>query len=175
MNAPQSFQSWYNGSPKEKLSEAKRLFAVLHQQQKVDGPLLLEIRSLNSNCQLLGQQMTDMELGRLCSGCAARPGGGCCSAYMADNTDTIQMLINLLLGQSIEQREPADTDCCFLGPCGCQFMAKPIFCLNYNCSHIMNGSSAESLVRLERLSGRVLSQQTRIESMLLERLRPGSI
>jgi len=175
MNAHTSFQSWYNGSPKEKLAEAKSLLAYLQEQEKIDASLLAEIAALRSGCQRLAEQMTSMQLGPLCSACASRPGGGCCSAYMADNTDSIQILINLLLGIGIEQREPADSDCCFLGPQGCLFMAKPIFCLNYNCSHIVAKSDSETLARLEHLTGKVLSQQTRIESMLLESLRHGRI
>ena len=175
MMAHTYFQSWYNGCPKEKLAEAKSLLAYLQKQHKIDAPLLMEIAALRSGCQLLTEQMTSMQLGPLCSTCASRPGGGCCSAYMADNTDSIQILINLLLGMDIEQREPADSDCCFLGPQGCLFMAKPIFCLNYNCSHIVGRSHPEALARLEHHTGKVLCQQTQIESMLLESLRHGRI
>lgn len=171
MNAHICFQTWYNGSPKEKFSEARRIFAHLQEQQKVDPSLLAELEALRGNCQLLADQMTAMQMGPLCSACASRPGGGCCSAYMADNTDSIQILINLLLGIRIEQPQPAEDDCCFLGSHGCLFMAKPIFCLNYNCSHIASGSDPEALALLEHLTGKVLCQQTRIESIILDHLR----
>ena len=166
------FHSWYNGSPQEKLSQARILLAYLGQPNLLDPGLRAQIELLRSDCLALARKMTAMDLGRLCSHCAARPGGGCCSAYMADNTDSILILINLLLGMEIAQREPADCDCCFLGPSGCLFMAKPIFCLNYNCTHIVNDAGADALAQLEQCAAVVLSRQTGIEALLLERLRP---
>ncbi|MDD2465058.1 MAG: hypothetical protein PHI97_13760 [Desulfobulbus sp.] len=171
MYSSKRFQIWYNSNPEDKLSQAKLLQEYIQHKQMVDTSLHKELELLRNGCHALGTQMTTMDLGRLCSLCAARPGGGCCSAYMADNTDSIQILINLLLGKEIYQREPADHDCCFLGPSGCLFMAKPIFCLNYNCSHIATGSGSTELALLEQRAATVLSQQTRIESILLERLR----
>lgn len=168
------FQTWYNGSPSEKLDQAQQLQQQFRPDQPNAATLSHEIGLLRSSCQRLSAQMEDMALGRLCSRCATRPGGGCCSASMADNSDSIQILINLLLGIEVYHREPADSDCCFLGPTGCLFMVKPIFCLNYNCSHILTGSDPMALVLLEQCAAAVLSQQTRIESILLERLRPGA-
>ncbi|MGD9948134.1 MAG: hypothetical protein AB7U29_06590 [Desulfobulbus sp.] len=170
MYASKRFQTWYNGSPKEKLSQAQILLEHLRQKKMLDTALLKEIEFLRSGCLRLAAQMVDMALGRLCGSCASRPDGGCCSAYMADNTDSIQILINLLLGMEIVRREPNDSDCCFLGSMGCLFMAKPIFCLNYNCIHIVTGSDSAALALLEQLAAAVLSQQTRIETIVLERL-----
>ena len=115
--------------------------------------------------------MRTMDLGQLCGRCAARPGGGCCSAYMADNTDSIQMLINLLLGVRIAQQQDSGENCCFLGAQGCLFLIKPIFCLNYNCSHILESAKPGSLENLYQRAAAVLSQQTKIEELLLEKLR----
>ena len=112
-----------------------------------------------------------MDLGRLCGGCAARPGGGCCSAYMADNTDSLQMLINLLLGVKVAQQQESGENCCFLGVQGCLFLVKPIFCLNYNCTHILDSAEPANLEVLYHRAAAVLSQQTKIEGLLIEALR----
>jgi len=165
------FQKWYNGSPKEKLAEARSLFSDLATDGRIDAAFQEKIEGLRSGCNELAAQMNNMQLGQLCCRCASQPAGGCCSAYMADNTDSIQMLINLMLGVELSQREPADNDCCFLGPRGCLFMAKPIFCLNYNCTHILTGSQPTALIELERCTASVLTQQTEIETQLLELLR----
>jgi hypothetical protein len=90
---------------------------------------------------------------------------------MADNTDSLQILINLMLGADIQQRQPADANCCFLGPGGCLFPAKPIFCLNYNCTHILRGADRATLTLLDQCSASVLSRQTLIESLLMDRVR----
>nr|WP_321464726.1 hypothetical protein [uncultured Desulfobulbus sp.] len=167
------FQKWYNGSPKEKLAEARALFSHLTTDARLDAPFLLKIEGLRNGCHELSTHMNTMQLGQLCCRCGSQPGGGCCSAYMADNTDSMQMVINLLLGVELSPREPADNDCCFLGPRGCLFMAKPIFCLNYNCTHILTGGAPTALVVLEQCTASVLTLQIEIETLLLEILRHG--
>ena len=171
MYTPDHLHTWYDGSPAEKLSQAQILFDRFSRKGLIDALLTGELDLLRADCRHLAAQMEDMALGRLCSRCAAQPGGGCCSAYMAGNTDSLLILINLLLEIKIHQRQPPDADCCFLGPSGCLFMAKPIFCLNYNCSHIQNSTDSATLARLEQRAAAVLSRQTGIETILLERLR----
>lgn len=171
LNTSPRFQLWYNGTPAEKLAQARLLRQELGEQLLADAAFTDQLEQLRHRCQALGEQMQAIAMGALCTACASRAGGGCCSAYMADNTDSLQILINLLLKQTVHLREPADSECCFLGPMGCPFMAKPIFCLNYNCHHIQTGSDPAALALLEQRAAAVLSQQTAIESLLLERLR----
>lgn len=171
MYTPHHFQLWYDGSPAEKLAQAQTLHDRLNREGLIDAALTEGLDLLRADCQHLATQMETMALGLLCSSCAARPGGGCCSAYMAGNTDSLQILINLLLEIHIHQRQPPDVDCCFLGPSGCMFMAKPIFCLNYNCSHIQGGTDRTTLASLEQRAAAVLSRQIGIETLLLDRLR----
>lgn len=165
------FQHWYHGTPAEKLAQARLLQQELGEQLFADTAIKAALAQMRHHCQALSDQMQAMAMGVLCTTCAARADGGCCSAYMADNTDSLQILINLLLGQAVQLREPADSECCFLGATGCPFMAKPIFCLNYNCHHIQTGSNPDALILLEQRAAAVLSQQTAIESLLLERVR----
>lgn len=165
------FQRWYHGTPVEKLAQARLLQHQLGEQLLANAAFKAELAQLRHHCQALSDQMQAMAMGALCKACATRADGGCCSAYMADNTDSLQILINLLLGQTVQLREPADNECCFLGATGCPFIAKPIFCLNYNCQQIHTGSAPAALALLEQRAAAVLSQQTQIESLLLERLR----
>jgi hypothetical protein len=90
---------------------------------------------------------------------------------MAGNTDCLQILINLLLDVAVDQRDNEADACCFLGEQGCQFLAKPIFCLNYNCTHIRTTARTGEMAALFRLTGEVLGRQTRVEMLLLEELR----
>lgn len=161
----------YSGEPTEKLTQARRLFAELTDRVTDSQSLAEELKQLSRQREKLDAQMASMAMGPQCSACAARPGGGCCSALMADNTDAIQILINLLLGVIVEQQPDSGDHCCFLGPQGCLFAVKPIFCLNYNCSHILDTAEGGQLDALYRRVAAVLRQQTRVESLLLEFLR----
>lgn len=167
----QFMQTFYSGSPAEKLAAARTLFAGLANRLTASELFTEELELLRRHAQTLNRHMRAMDLGQLCGGCAARPGGGCCGAYMAGNTDAIQMLINLLLGVSVAQQPDCGENCCFLGSQGCLFLVKPIFCLNYNCSHILDSAEPESLDMLYQRVAAVLNQQTRIEFLLLEELR----
>ena len=165
--AEKDLTTYYSGSITDKLRVARRLY-----QQH--GPRLLQNRditdtleSLQHKANDLDEQMLAMGMGARCSACAARVDGGCCSSYMAGNTDGIVLLINLLLGISIT---PADNgeECCYLGPRGCIFTIKPIFCLNYNCSHIQQEATKEELKNLEIRTGALLSEQIGLEKLLLQ-------
>ncbi|MCL2457946.1 MAG: hypothetical protein FWF31_03695 [Desulfobulbus sp.] len=167
----QLMRTLYEGRPADKLATAEALHGELAPCPG-DLPLLTgELGRLRLECQALAGQMEDMQLGRLCSHCATRPGGGCCSAFMADNTDALQILINLLLGVPVAVQPESGENCCFLGPTGCLFPAKPIFCLNYNCTHILTGADPADLSVLYLRAASVLSRQTRIEGMLLDMVR----
>jgi len=167
----QFVQIFYSGSPAEKLAAARTLLAELADRLTASKLFTEELELLRSHTQALNRHMQAMDLGRLCGGCAANPDGGCCGAYMAGNTDAIQILINLLLGVSVAQQPDCGENCCFLGPQGCLFLVKPIFCLNYNCTHILDSAEPKSLDRLYQRAASVLNQQTRIEFRLLEELR----
>lgn len=161
----------YSGEPAEKLATARRLHAEHHDRLAQIPGLAQALTEVHRQAQALGDHMQAMGLGQLCSRCAATPGGGCCSATMAGNTDVIQILTNLLLGASVEFRADSGEDCGFLGPQGCLFPLKPIFCLNYNCTHILKGAEPDALTLLYQRANAVLSRQTDIETMLLAALR----
>jgi len=93
--------------------------------------------ALERQAQRLQEQVTALNFGLLCSSCALKSGGGCCSVYMADENDTVLLLINLLAGSLVSIQKDDDFECYLLGPMGCILRFKPIFCLNYNC-HAIN-------------------------------------
>ena len=161
----------YEGDPIDRLMTSRALLARGRSWWLAEAGLTEAIEQLQRDALALDAHMAAMGLGRLCGQCAARPDGGCCSAYMAGNTDAIQMLINLLLGIEATPSDKNDEDCCFLGERGCLFVIKPIFCLNYLCSHITDAATTENLHTLHCLSAAVLSGQTGIESKVLDLLR----
>jgi len=161
----------YDGEPGEKLAVARALFADLAGRLAASERFAAALTELRGRSETLAAHMRAMDLGHLCTRCAAGPGGGCCSAFMAGNTDAIQILINLLLGVTVAEQADSGENCCFLGSRGCLFPVKPIFCLNYNCSHILAGAEPGDLATLYRHAAAVLSLQTEIEAMVLAELR----
>lgn len=153
------------------VSAKQRLAEELHARHR--AMLLMDIRlnifldELKEGADQLKSQMTRMGMGEFCGQCAAEVGGGCCSLYMADEVDGIQMLINLLIGGQVGQVRNDGVECCFLSEEGCIFICKPMFCLNYNCKRIHDTASVADLNRLEELTGQLLGKQHEVEQHIL--------
>jgi hypothetical protein len=167
---------YFSGTVKDKLVCARQLFTEhesdLMQQKNIRGG----IAGLRRHEAVLDAHMGTMQMGSRCSACATKTDGGCCSSYMAGNTDAILLLINLIMGINVSIQHTNDIDCCFLGSHGCILSIKPIFCLNYNCTHIQKAATSEEMRLLDKYTGALLSLQTKIEGLLLELInRPISI
>ncbi|MFW5906056.1 MAG: hypothetical protein ACOCTJ_00620, partial [Desulfobia sp.] len=61
-------------------------------------------------------------------------------------------------------------ECVYLGDNGCIFKAKPMFCLNYNCSAIYEINPGTEIAEMEEAAGNVLRQQYKVEQHLLRYL-----
>jgi hypothetical protein len=89
---------------------------------------------------------------------------------MAGETDGILLLINMLMGVDVKPQRDDGRECCYLGPAGCILRIKPIFCLNYNCSGILQGMTREDLLLLEKAAANVLQKQVRLEAVITQKL-----
>ncbi len=161
---------YFSGSVEEKLEVSRQLFAEHGQSLLQQLEIITGLARLQHSENALNEQMLAMDMGSRCSACAAQATGGCCSGYMAANTDAILLLINQLMGIEVRVQHANDTECCFLGSMGCILQIKPIFCLNYNCSHINEAATTQQMLALEKKAGVLLGEQTALESLLLDLL-----
>lgn len=146
------------------------LFRIHGKLLAKDGKVRQGLDELRHHSALLQAHMTRMELGTLCANCAAMAMGGCCSSIMAAETDSIQLCINLLAGIDVRRVNNEDGECCYLGPAGCIFQFKPMFCLNYNCHGIRQKLSISDMQNLETLAGRLLGSQYQLENTILKNI-----
>ena len=167
--AAHDLNTCYSGTIDHKLLIAKQLFHRFAKTFAGDQQIIDSLAGLQHAQADLDRHMQIMEMGRRCVVCAAKA-GGCCSSYMAGNTDALVLLINLLFDVDIKQRQKGD-ECCYLGPTGCIFIIKPIFCLNYNCSHIQKAAGRGEMDTLSELTGALLSRQVELEALLLEKIK----
>lgn len=158
---------FYTGTVTEKLTLARSLYAAHGEKLALLPEILAQLTLLRHKESALLKQMQTMEMGQTCSLCVSRVGGGCCSRYMAGENDVLQLLMNLLAEVPVALQRDDDSGCCFLGSRGCTLLLKPLFCLNYNCSHIKDKADSRSLLLLEQHAGSLLCQQTELEGMLL--------
>lgn len=171
MSTPQhDLDRFFSGTTGDKLLEMEQVFTD-------HGPALLarhdvteSLARINLLAGRLDSTMASMNLGILCSRCASTQGGGCCSSYMEANTDVILLLMNRLLGSRVQRQHAPSNECCFLGDKGCTLPVKPMFCLNYNCSHIHEAVGDTRMAALEFPAGQLLTEQTRLEALILQAL-----
>jgi len=161
---------FFSGSIEHKLMTMETLYAQSGKQLLADDAVTSSLALLLEYEETLSGQMRDMAMAKLCRGCASREGGGCCSSYMEANSDVILLLINRLHGATVSRQHSRMEECCFLGSQGCVLPIKPMFCLNYNCSHIQEQATSVARDKLEQLTGRILTEQTRLETILLQKI-----
>ncbi len=161
---------FFSGTIDDKMVEMKNLYDRHGIQLLADKAITDSLALLKEYAAELSAHMQAMNLGPLCSNCASRTGGGCCSSYMEANSDVVLLLINRLYGINVTRQHENSTDCCFLEQSGCILPIKPMFCLNYNCKHISDQATKKEMDDLEQQAGRLLTEQTRLESILLHHL-----
>lgn len=165
-------ESCYRGDATAKLALSQRLAARYRKGLSCETHLIDQVQGLQEKVGQLEDHMVAMGLGRTCAGCAATPGGGCCSAYMGnENPDTLLLLMNILAGVEVVLVCGNGEECAFLGESGCVLLVKPIFCLNYLCSRIRAEAQGQDLTVLERWSGTVLTAQSVLEQSLIDFLQ----
>jgi hypothetical protein len=123
--------------------------------------------------QEVTEAMRSMAMFEVCAGCGDQPAGGCCSEGMADETDSMLLLINLSAGFEVGRQRDDDGECRFLAPAGCSLQFKPFFCLNYLCRQIQTDSSPEELARLQGATAAFLGQLVVVEELIRPQLSTG--
>lgn len=162
------YSLFYSGDVLVKLAAARELYARYGQVLVLRLDIMSQLAGLQVSEQALQARMGSMGMGETCSRCASRQGGGCCSRFMAGENDVLQLLMNMLAGVEVSIQQEGMAECCFLGVAGCILTMKPMFCLNYNCSHIKGKEGSDSLLLLEQRTGDLLRQQARLEELLLD-------
>lgn len=155
------------GSVDSRLQFARKLHQDCRSQilskAKIPSALIL----LERTAEALSSHMANMRMAEICIRCSEQESGGCCSLYMAGETDAIQLLMNMLVGVDVRPVRDDGAECCYLGNSGCIFVFKPFFCLNYNCREVIEPGGEKNRLVLEKLTGRVLVQQHELEKLLI--------
>jgi hypothetical protein len=163
-------ESLYFGDLRHKMENAHRLHREFGARLEADPEIREHLKQLLHLREELTEVMRRMGLFELCTECGSRTGGGCCSAMMADETDSMLLLINLCAGFEVGLKRDDDTECCFLGPEGCSLEFKPFLCLNYLCRQIQTRSSPEQLARLQGATSEFLGQIVVVEELIRRQL-----
>ena len=168
--AMETVESLYFGDLSYKIENAHRLHREFGARLGANQEIQEHLKRLLHLQEKLTQVMRSMAIFELCGECGDRLAGGCCSAMMANETDSMLLLINLSAGCEVSPRRDDDYECCFLGPDGCSLKFKPFLCLNYLCRQIRGDSSREELACLQGATSGLLSQLVVVEELIRQQL-----
>lgn len=161
----------YYSSFKTKLHLAHELNTQYGESLKIVPEISSNLALLEFLAQSLSEHMGSLNFAQFCSDCSAKPGGGCCSVAMSEESDAILLLINLLAGHQVTIQRDDNFECYLLGAFGCILRYKPVFCLNYNCHTIKSLSESIPFGSYLTTSAKLLQCQWVIEKCILDRLK----
>jgi len=160
----------YFGTVATKIAMAHDLYRQHGETLLADTAIRAQLAGLTALGMALSKKMAALQMGECCTQCASRANGGCCSAYMANETDGVLLLINLLQGHAVARQRQDEVECLFLhSETGCTLSPKPMFCLNYNCRHIL-AQDPTLLASLAIATGDILRGQSDLEESILQRI-----
>ncbi len=165
-----TIESLYFGDVSWKIENAHRLHRESGARLRADPGIQEALKRLVYLEWKVTEAMRSMRIFELCAECGGQPAGGCCSAKMANETDSMLLFINLSAGFEVSRKRDDHYECCFLGPNGCSLKFKPIYCLNYLCRQICDECSSEQFGRIQGATGEFLNQLVVVEALLQREL-----
>jgi len=169
-----SKQSLSQSSPSsiyEKIEQAHNLFATCGSSLIEDPQIHALLRKLRDCIENTNQNMVTLGVVAECKNCEEREGGSCCGSGIENKYDAVLLLINLLLGFSLENEEPSGNSCYFLGEKGCKLTARHVLCVNYMCQKLQKKLDREQLISLQTCAGEELDTLFILHEAIKKRLR----
>jgi hypothetical protein len=154
-----SKQSLSQSSPSsiyEKIEQAHNLLETCGSSLTEDPHIHTLLRKLRDCIESTNQSMVTLGVVAECKNCEEREGGSCCGSGIENKYDAVLLLINLLLGFSLENQEPSKNSCSFLGKKGCTLTARHVLCVNYICQKLQKKLTREELIALQTCAGEEL-------------------
>ena len=156
------------------ISQAKSSFADYGSEMLADDFLQKLIDEYRQAIENTNRLMKKLNLVALCSNCAAREHGSCCSDEVENWYDSWLLFINLLMGAEIDLVREAPGQCLFVGAHGCKLIARFSFCVNFLCPEIVQSLTESDKRKLLAVSGAELLAGWNLEQELRKWIRDKS-
>jgi hypothetical protein len=159
-------------SIQKKIEQAHELYSVWGDVLRHDPFISSLIDKLQSCIQKTRKKMVTLDVVSECKDCEEEEGGGsCCGSGIEDRYDTYLLLINLLLGGSLQNGQPQKNSCYFLGKSGCTLTARHVLCVNYICPKLQQKLNREKLIELQTCAGQELETLFTLTEAVKKRIR----
>jgi len=155
----------------EKIKHAHHLYEGYGDSLKQDHAIPALLKKLRDCIENTNQSMLTLGVAAECKNCEEKEGGSCCGSGIENRYDAVLLLINLLLGSSVENHEPIGNSCYFLGKKGCKLTARHVLCVNYICEKLQKKLTREALISLQTCAGEELNTLFFLHEAIKKKLR----
>jgi hypothetical protein len=155
----------------EKIEQAHNLLETCGSALIEDPSIHAFLIKLRDCIENTNQSMLTLGVVAECKSCEEKEGGSCCGAGIENKYDAVLLLMNLLLGCSVQNREPFVNSCYFLGKNGCKLTARHVLCVNYICDKLQKRLTREELIALQTCAGEELDTLFFLHETIKKRLR----
>jgi hypothetical protein len=155
----------------EKIEQAHKLLEACGGSLVEDSSILALLRRLRDCIENTNQSMLTLGVVAECKNCEEKEGGSCCGSGIENKYDVALLLINLLLGGSLQNHEPLGNSCFFLGKKGCKLTARHVLCVNYICEKLQKKLTREELIALQTSAGEELETLFFLHEAIKKKMR----
>jgi hypothetical protein len=155
----------------EKIEQAHKLLETCGGSLIEDPSISALLRKLRDCIENTNRSMLTLGVVAECKNCEEKEGGSCCGEGIENKYDIILLLINLLLGRSLQNHEPEINSCFFLGKSGCRLISRHVLCVNYICDKLRKKLTREELIALQTCAGEELDTLFILHETIKKRLR----
>ena len=156
---------------KEKIEQTCKLFQAYSGFLVEDPSICALLQKLRDCIEHTTRSMLALGVVAECKKCEEKEGGSCCGAGIENKYDVVLLLINLLLGSSLENQEVKGNSCFFLGKNGCRLTARHVLCVNYICDKLQKKLTREELIALQTCAGEELNTLFILHETIKKQLR----
>lgn len=150
----------------QRIGRAKEFFARYGRQLTAEDIFQNLVAAYKTAIENSWRLMRECGVTACCSACAARDPAGCCGNGVEEWYDEWLLIINLMLGCPIDRPRRIQQGCLFVGPRGCELLARHQFCLNFLCPTIVDSIEPARVRMLQSMSGAELSAGWQLEQQL---------
>jgi len=155
----------------EKIEQAHKLLETFGSSLVKDPSISALLQRLRECIDNTNQTMLTLGVVAECKNCEEKEGGSCCGFGIENKYDMVLLLINLLLGGSLQNHQPVGNSCFFLGKKGCKLTARHVLCVNYLCHKLQKKLTREELIALQTCAGEELDTLFILHEAIKKKIR----
>jgi hypothetical protein len=138
----------------DKIQMARALYVHWGRSLLEDPGVRGLIQRLERDMAFSHETMHLLGIDSACARCdATAPEGSCCSRGLEHKYDVVLLLLNLLMGVTLDEGRSREDSCFFLGPRGCRLRVRSLLCIEYLCPELEVALGWEGLLRIQGATG----------------------